>query len=162
MNIVIGYDAHANSKAAVVFGARLARALHSQIRVVHVVDFGDLPFDPDEPDYEVETDQHLEEHRRVVAELLGRDADDWTYTTARGETAQVLTNEAQSCGATMIVVGRPHHGLGAMLDHSLSGAVFKGLTNRGNCPVLIVPEGWSLSPCRARDWRLEGRDRAGR
>ena len=46
----------------------------------------------------------------------------------------------------MIVVGRPHHGLGAMLDHSLSGAVFKGLTNRGNCPVLIVPEGGESQP----------------
>ncbi|NMO04484.1 universal stress protein [Gordonia sp. TBRC 11910] len=141
MNIVIGYDAHENSRAALVFGASLARMLHSQIRVVHVVDIGDLPLDPDEPEYEIEIGEHLEEHRRIVAELLGRDADDWSYATGHGNTAHILAREAESCDAAMIVVGRPHHGVGAMLEHALSGAVSRKLMNRSTFPIVVVPEG---------------------
>ncbi|WP_018179405.1 universal stress protein [Jongsikchunia kroppenstedtii] len=139
MHLIVGYDAHPASQAALGFAVWIGRDIGAKIHVVHVVDSDDLPVDPDSLDYDNELQAHLSTHRQVVAGMLGSH-DDWEYAAHGGLPASVLMNMAQRLHPAMIVVGRPQHGIGAMLEHALSGSVSRSLLHRAACPVVIVPE----------------------
>ncbi|SIS04739.1 universal stress protein [Williamsia sterculiae] len=140
MNVVIGYDEHPASLAALRTGATLARGQGATIWVVHVADINDEPVDPDSADYEGDTADRLAHHRATVSTLLDADRHDWSYQVVHGPPAPALMRIAETLDAALLVVGRPEHGLTALLDHTMSGAVSRELLRHATCPVLIVPE----------------------
>ena len=142
MSLLVGYDSHPASRSAMLFAHDLAETLHENLYVVHVVDINDTPINPDRIDWEVSTEQHLEVVREQVTALLGDSADDWTYRSERGDAVNTLIELAIECRASMIVVGRPQHGVGAAIDHLVTGAVARTLVRRSSLPVVIVPDSW--------------------
>jgi len=125
--LVIGYDRHPASRAALVFAGELAGALNVPLHVVHVVDDADDAGTED-----------LDAERQHVADALG-DVQ-WTYHRLQGDPATALLEAANQHGALMLIVGRPEQGISAAIGHIITGNVARNLLRRSNRPVLIVPE----------------------
>ncbi|KAA8958477.1 universal stress protein [Mycobacterium sp.] len=125
MALVVGYDPHPASRAALVFAGELAGALNVPVHVVHVVDGPDTP---------------AELERQRVADALGGPDLQWSYHRITGDPAKVLVKAADEHSAMMLVVGRPEQGVEATLGHLVAGSVARNVLRHSRCPVLVVPE----------------------
>ena len=129
MVLVVGYDRHPASRAALVFAGELAGALNVPLHVVHVIDDAD-DAGPGGEDVDAER-QHL-------ADALG--AVQWTYHRLQGDPATVLLEATHQHGASMLIVGRPEQGIGAAFGHMITGNVARNLLRHSNRPIVVVPE----------------------
>ena len=68
--MVLGWDLHPNSFAALRFAVVMAQRLDAHLHVVHVVDVDDLPIDPDAWNWEEQLDQRLTEDATTARTLL--------------------------------------------------------------------------------------------
>ena len=140
MALVVGYDRHPASRAALLFASELAGALNSPVHVVHVVDVSDSPI-YDSPAMSAEAAQRrLDAEREHVGEALDAAHVQWTYHLLEGDPVNVLLKTADEYAATLIVVGRPQHGIGPALSHIVTGAVTRNLLRHSTRPVAVVPE----------------------
>ncbi|UQX09746.1 universal stress protein [Candidatus Mycobacterium methanotrophicum] len=130
--LVVGYDRHPASRAALVFAGELAGALNAPLHVVHVVDDADTA-----PPNSTSRDVDLDAECRHVADALG-DVQ-CTYHRLRGDSASVLLQAARQHGASMLIVGRPEQGIGAAFGHMITGNVARNLLRCGDRPVVVVP-----------------------
>jgi len=128
VSLVVGYDTHPASRAALVFAGELAGALNVPVHVVHVVD---------EPDT-AERDADLERQR--VADALGGADLQCTYHLVSGHPVEVLLEAADEHSALMLVLGRPETGVEAILGHIVTGSVARNVLRRSHRPVVVVPE----------------------
>lgn len=62
----------------------LAGRLHARLAVVHVVNLGDYPIDPDTPGWKQQARQTLADERRQVEEALRGHAYGWFYQAWHG------------------------------------------------------------------------------
>lgn len=135
--VVVGYKNSSDSRHALETAVGLARPMGALVWVVHVVETGDYPVDPDSEDWE--------EWGRMNLELIGeqvstyiRDLPGATFSVERGDPATVLHSIAAEAGAVMIVVGLPTKGAGPLarlFTHPVSNSV----TKHAQTPVLLVP-----------------------
>ena len=135
--VVIGYKNSDDSRHALDTAIGLARPLGALVRVVHVVEVGDYPVDPDSEDWE--------EWGRLNLELIGeqvrtyiRDLPGATFSVERGDPATVLHAIAGEAEAVMIVVGLPTKGVG-LLSRLFTHPVSTSVTKHVHTPVLLVP-----------------------
>jgi nucleotide-binding universal stress UspA family protein len=133
--LVVGYDRHPASRAALVFAGELAGALNVPLHVVHVVDDADHAGAGGE-DLDAAGRQH-------VGDALGEVQ--WTYHRLRGDPVTVLLEAGSQHGASMLIVGRPEQGIGAAFGHLITGNVARNLLRRSNRPVVVVPEFGTVS-----------------
>ncbi|HTQ18899.1 universal stress protein [Mycobacterium sp.] len=145
MALVVGYDRHPASRAAVLFAGELAGALNAPVHVVHVVDLSDSHFSAEpvsatsgSPDEAAE--RRLTIERQHVGDALDAAGVQWTYHLMEGDPVSALLKTAEECAATLIVVGRPQHGIGAALSHIVTGTVTRNLLRHSTMPVAVVPE----------------------
>lgn len=144
MVLVVGYDRHPASRAALVFAGELAGALNVPLHVVHVVD------DADDDDTAPTTStrhgaEDLDAESHYVADALDAADVQWTYHRLRGDPATVLLETTNQHSASMLIVGRPEHGIGAAVGHIITGNVARNLLRRSNRPVVVVPEFGTVS-----------------
>lgn len=138
-HLVVGYDRHPSSHAALLVARELATRLAAQLDVVHVEDMSDQPISPDQPEWEEEFARALaSQHEQVRDAMLGH-AGRWTYRAARGDPAQILAAAAAELRATMIIVGTGEPGTAHALHRLLDGSVLRRLIRHQPCPVLVVP-----------------------
>lgn len=150
MNLIVGYDEHPASQAALTFAARLSSWLDAELNVIHVVTLDDYPIDPDGADWEADGERELSAEREQARRILeGQGASTWTYDIVRGEPVRLLVEACERHDAAMIIVGKPEEGLGAMLGHLVSGSISRGIMHRSKRPVVVVPENHER-PKRAR------------
>jgi len=140
--LVVGYDRHPASRAALVFAGELAGALNVPLHVVHVVD------DSDEADAGRASSagadgEDLDAERQHVGDALGEVQ--WTYHRLRGDPVTALLEMTNRHGASMLIVGRPEQGIGAAFGHLITGNVARNLLRRSNRPVVVVPEFGAVS-----------------
>lgn len=128
MTLVVGYDSHPASRAALVFAGELAGALNVPVHVVHVADGPDAA----ERDTDVE--------RRRVGDALGAADVQWTYQSSPGDPADVLLEAADKHSALMLVLGRPEQGVEATFGHLMTGSVARNVLRHSPRPVVVVPE----------------------
>jgi nucleotide-binding universal stress UspA family protein len=137
--LVVGFDRDEASETALQVARDLARRLHAHLTVVHAVDLGDYPIDPDTPGWEDQAEVTLAEERARVQQALAGHRFGWSYETRHGEPADVLIQVAEERDALLIVVGRHEHGVSERLRRLIDGSVSHRLTNRCGRPVLVVP-----------------------
>jgi nucleotide-binding universal stress UspA family protein len=137
--LVLGHGRDPASALALRVAADLARRLHAHLHVVHGVDLGDYPIDPDAADWEDQARRALAEQRRAVATALAGTDRTWTYHAARGSPAALLASVAEEHDALMIIVGTRGEGFLAHLDRLLGGSVSHGVIRGQHRPVLVVP-----------------------
>lgn len=135
--VVVGYKNSDDSRHALDTAIGLAQPLGALVRVVHVVEVGDYPVDPDSEDWE--------EWGRLNLELIGeqvrtyiRDLPGATFSVERGDPATVLHAIAGEAHAVMIVVGLPAKGVGP-LSRLFTRPVSTSVTKHVHTPVLLVP-----------------------
>jgi len=127
--LVVGYDRHPASRAALVFAGELAGALNVPLHVVHVIDDAD-DTGPGNDDVDAER-QHLADALRAVQ---------WSYHRLSGDPATALLEASNRHGASMLIVGRPEQGIGAAFGHMITGNVARNLLRHSTRPIVIVPE----------------------
>jgi len=137
--LVVGYDRHLASRAALLFAAELAGALNVALHVVHVVDRSDSPINVEAASSAGATERRLEGERRHVAAALDAADVQWSYHVMDGDPVAALLAAASEHAASMIVVGRPEQGLVATVGHIVTGAVARTLIRRSQRPVVVVP-----------------------
>lgn len=139
--LVVGFDGSDASAEALRVAARLATRLGAELHVLHVVDLGDYPVDPDRNDWEEQAEQTLRRHRDRVGDLLGEWDGTWTYHAERGDSpVRRLSALADDLNALFIVVGTRGGGIGPALQRLIDGSVTRGLVHGHYRPVLVVPK----------------------
>lgn len=137
--LVVGFDRHPASAAALRFAASLAAHTGAELHVVHVVDVEDYPVDPDADDWEDRAAAAVERQRDQARRLLEDFPGPWTYHTARGEPAHAILALAEAAGADMILIGRPSRDLAARVGRILGDSVSARLVHHSPRPVVLVP-----------------------
>ncbi len=137
--IVVGFDQHPSSAAALRFAIELSAPLDAHLHVVHIADLDDFPVDPDSPDYEDAAAAAIADESSEARALLGDSQAQWTYYTERGIPAKLLARKADEVEAVMIVVGGSRGGGIAMLERLSGGSVSTTLALHAHRPVVIVP-----------------------
>lgn len=140
VDIVVGVNRDPASQQALMVAADLARRLHAHLHVVHVVDLGDYPIDPDASDWEQRAQATLAQEREHVRTELADQPGSWTYHAWHGDPVGLLAAVADEHDALFIVVGTRGAGFAAGLSRLLSGSTSHGLIRRRHHPVLIVPQ----------------------
>jgi len=137
--IVLGWDLHPNSFAALRFAVVMAQRLDAHLHVVHVVDVDDLPIDPDAWNWEEQLDQRLTEDATTARTLLDQLHAHWTYRAARGRPGDVIADLAEETDALMIILGGPRVVDQTIIETLAGQSVSHQLTSQHGRPVLIVP-----------------------
>lgn len=137
--IVVGVARGGTSEAALAFAVDLAGRLAARLAVVHVIDVGDYPIDPDAADWELQAQVTLAAERARVQQALAGHAFGWSYQARHGSPVAVLAAAADEHDAYLVVVGRHGHTIGEQLRRLLDGSLSHRLLNRCSRPVLIVP-----------------------
>ena len=137
MVLVVGYDRHPASRAALVFAGELAGALNVPLHVVHVVDDADDALTAPRTSASLGA-EHPDAYHLHIGDALG-DVH-WTYHRLQGDPATVLLEATNQHRASMLIVGRPEQGIGAAFGHIITGNVARNLLRRSNRPVVVVPE----------------------
>lgn len=140
MTLVVGYDRHRASRAAVLFASELAGALKVPVHVVHVVDISDGAISGSSGDSANAVKRKLDAERQHVGEALDAAGVQWDYHLLNGDPVKALLKTADDCAATLIVVGRSQHRIAPTLSHLLTGAVIRNLLRHSTRPVAVVPE----------------------
>jgi nucleotide-binding universal stress UspA family protein len=134
--LIVGYDRHPASRAAVLFAAELTAALNVPLAIVHVADLADMI--GAEPSASTD-ERHADLERQRIAAVLSNEVR-WSYALVGGDPVDALIEAASQYAASMIVVGRPQQGISAAIGHIVSGAVARNLMRRSPIPVVVVPE----------------------
>ena len=138
--IVVGFDAHPASSAALTFAAGIAAGLGAHLDVVHVIDPADAYPDTDAANWEELTQQRIDQLQSRVVDLLSDHDGKYTYRTVHGQPSRALVKAARDVGALMIVLGEPPQGTGARLGHLLSPSVAQQILHLHPVqPVLLGP-----------------------
>ena len=142
MTIVVAVDLSGVSRKMIAVVRRIPRATDTKIFLVHVA----------EPDPEfvgwaagpnVVRDQFAAQFKRerreveAMAEELRADGIDAAGLVVQGPTIATILDEAERCGADLLVVGS--HGHGAAYDLTV-GSVSTGVIRKAKVPVLVVPD----------------------
>lgn len=138
-HLVVGFDSHRASHAALRYAIDLAARLDGFLHVAHIVDTDDLPIDPDAADWEQAIADTVAEVGREADMILARATAPWTYYSRPGRPAQLLAELADAHDAEMIIIGASRGGLLSMLERLLGESVSTSLTHHTHRPVLLVP-----------------------
>lgn len=151
-HLVVGFDRHRASHAALSFAIELAARLNAYLHVVHVVDVEDLPVDPDAGDWEQRIIDGLERERAEAKALLAASPGNWTYHSHRGDPARLLRAIADAHDAAMILVGTPRRDLMSRMERILGDSVSARLIQHSRRPVVLVPEDARSALSPSRSW----------
>jgi nucleotide-binding universal stress UspA family protein len=104
-SLVVGYHASSASLRALGVAKELGGHLGADIHVVHVVDLGDYPVDPDRGDWEAKGEEKLEAEEETIAAAMAAYSGHWEYHLLHGSPAHALCQLADKVDAHMIVLG---------------------------------------------------------
>jgi nucleotide-binding universal stress UspA family protein len=153
-SLVVGHSRDPASQQALRVARDLAERLGARLHVVHGIDLGDYPIDPDAADWEEQAERTLAEQHDQVQAALATCPQEWTYRADRGGPVGLISGVAEEKNALMIIVGTRGGGLGSAIERMLSGrSVSRALIRRQHRPVLVVHAPRScLSNAREAEW----------
>ncbi|MGH3726415.1 MAG: universal stress protein [Mycobacterium sp.] len=138
-HLVVGWDSHPPSTAALHFAVDLAGRLGACVHVVHILDMDDEPLDLDTDSWESQSRMAISAaEAEAREELAGLDVA-WEYHRAHGPAAVQLLAVAQQHQALMIILGSPRGGPASALDVLLGQSVSHRLIGAKRFPLVLVP-----------------------
>lgn len=138
-SLVVGFDRDDASKAALHFAVGLGLRLQARLHVVHVINRGDFPIDPDRADWEAKGAQTLAAEQAYVARVLRGYAPGWSYDACHGDPVATLAAAAEEHDSLFLIVGRHMGGPSGLLHRLAAGSVSRRLPSRSARPILVVP-----------------------
>ena len=137
-SIVLGHDRQPQSRAALAVAIDLACRLSAHLHVVHAIDLGDAPIDPDSAYWEADINKALANERDEIAASLRDHATGWSYRVGHGDPARLLADIADESEALMIIIGSRGEGLRASVGRLGTAPVSHRLIQHAKQPVLVV------------------------
>lgn len=139
--VVVGVDTYEASKCAVDWAAAEAERRHAVLQVVHTwhipVGAASMYGYPIWPDIEACRTAALDEVHHAASAILAEHPGLMVETiVAEGGAVQALVEQSE--GASLVVLGRHHHGRIAKM---LVGSTSEAAAKRIECPLVIVPCG---------------------
>ncbi|NDV09404.1 universal stress protein [Rhodococcus sp. IEGM 248] len=138
-HLVVGFDSHPASHAALTYALDLAGRLNAFLHVAHIVDIDDMPIEPDRDDWEQRYADAVEAERTEACAMLAALPGNWAYYSREGNPAHLLTTIAEANDALMIVIGTSRGGLMSLLERFVGESVSSKLVHHARRPVLLVP-----------------------
>ncbi|QHE73655.1 universal stress protein (plasmid) [Rhodococcus sp. ZPP] len=138
-HLVVGFDRHPASHAALTYAMDLAGRLDAFLHVAHIVDIDDMPIEPDRDDWEERFADSVEQQRREACTMLATMPGNWAYYSREGDPAQLLTTIAEANDALMIIIGTSRGGVMSLFERFLGESVSSKLVHHARRPVLLVP-----------------------
>ncbi|MDV7084102.1 universal stress protein [Rhodococcus opacus] len=138
-HLVVGFDRHPASHAALTHAMDLAGRLNAYLHVAHIVDIDDMPVEPDRDDWEQRFANAVEQERREACTMLAALPGNWAYYSREGNPAQLLTTIAEANDALMIIIGTSRGGAMSLFERFLGESVSSKLVHHARRPVLLVP-----------------------
>jgi nucleotide-binding universal stress UspA family protein len=149
-DLVVGYGhGGETSQAALQVAGDLARRLKAHLHVVHAIDLGDYPIDPDADEWEESARTVLAKEQDEVRTMLEGHLEGWSYHAAHGRPAELLAAVADEHDALLVVVGSGGQGLTAALGRFMGGSTSHGLIHHCGRPVLVVPHSDAVPTTRS-------------
>ncbi|AYM42201.1 universal stress protein [Mycobacteroides chelonae] len=139
VHVVVGWDRHPPSTAALRFGIDMARRLGACVHAVHILDMDDEPMDIDTDSWEAQAGNAVTAAEAEAVEQLAGQEVAWKYHRAQGPAAAALLGVAQQYEAMMIILGSPRGGLASALDALLGQSVSHRLIGAKRVPLVLVP-----------------------
>lgn len=139
VHLVVGWDTHPPSTAALHFGIDMGRRLDACVHVVHILDMDDEPLDPDSDSWEDQARIAVDAAEAEALKELASQGVAWKYHSAYGPAAATLLGVAQQYEALMIILGSPRGGLASALDTLLGQSVSHRLIGAKSVPLVLVP-----------------------
>lgn len=136
--LVVGHSRDPASQEALRVARDLASRLGARLHVVHGINLGDYPIDPDAADWEKQAERTLAQQQRQVQTALATFRQGWTYNASHGDPVRLISAVAEKNDALLIIVGTRGQGLGPTIDRLLGGSVSHGLIRRQHRPVVVV------------------------
>lgn len=138
--LIVGVNASDAGTCAVQTAVHLARQLNAHLRAVHVRDADDTPVDPDNSEWEADTEDAVARIRaRTLGSLQQAGWDHWSYCEYYGAAARRIREDADTLDAAFIVIGVPRRDLLARIGEALGDTVAAQLIHQADRPVLSVP-----------------------
>ena len=143
--ILVAIDGSPNSEHALKHAAGLAKNLSASLRILHVVDIGLLPL---EPELSIDFDALFKARHAAAEKTLAAARDSVQASgiafevrlldtaTPTQHVAAAIAAEAASWPADLVVLGT--HGRRG-IERWLLGSVAEGVARRSSVPVLLVP-----------------------
>jgi nucleotide-binding universal stress UspA family protein len=136
--IVAGYHASQAALRALAVAKDLGARMDADIHVVHGIDLGDYPVDPDAGDWEEEAEAHILAEEDTVETVMGDYPGRWYYHAVRDDPYHAICGKADQVDAAMIVVGSHGGGAGRVAERLAGTSTVKRLLNSAGRPVLVV------------------------
>jgi nucleotide-binding universal stress UspA family protein len=137
-SLVVGHSRDPASQEALRVARDLACRLGARLHVVHGINLGDYPIDPDAADWEAQAERTLAQQQRQVQTVLATFRQGWTYNASHGDPVRLISAAAEANDALMIIVGTRGAGLGPTIERFFDGSVSHGLIRRQHRPVVVV------------------------
>lgn len=138
-HLVVGFDRHPASHAALTYAMNLAGRLDTFLHVAHIVDIDDMPIEPDRDDWEERFADAVEAARTQACSMLATLPGNWAYYSREGNPARLLTTIAEANDALMLIIGTSRGGVMSLFERFLCESVSSTLVHHARRPVLLVP-----------------------
>lgn len=140
--ILVPVDGSETGKKGLEEAIRLAEALESELRIIHIVDDSVLALNPEAgvaaaplvEDF-AETGREILEEARALASAQGTPAGIVLHENFTGRVADLIVDEAKSWHAELIVMGT--HGRRG-IRHAVLGSDAEAVVHASPVPVLLV------------------------
>jgi hypothetical protein len=106
-SLVLGHSHDPARQEALRVAADLARRMYAHLHVVHAIDLGDYPIDPDALDWEEQAACALAEEHEQVRTALASVPAGWTYHASRGDPVALISLQAPYPAANRVVFPQP-------------------------------------------------------
>lgn len=140
--ILVPVDGSDTAKKGLNEAVKLAEALESELRIIHIVDDSALALNPEAgvaaaplvEDF-AEAGRQILEEARALAEAAGAPAGIVLHENFTGRVADLIVDEANKWGADLIVMGT--HGRRG-IRHAVLGSDAEAVVRGAKVPVLLV------------------------
>ena len=140
--ILVPVDGSDAAKKGLAEAVKLAEALESELRIIHIVDDSALALNPEAgvaaaplvEDF-AEAGRQILEEARALAEAAGAPAGIVLHENFTGRVADLIVDEAHKWGAELIVMGT--HGRRG-IRHAVLGSDAEAVVRGAKVPVLLV------------------------
>ena len=140
--ILVPVDGSATAKRGLEEAVKLAEALESELRIIHIIDDSALALNPEAgvaaaplvEDF-AETGRQILEEAQALAAARGAPAGIVMHENFTGRVADLIVDEAKKWGAELIVMGT--HGRRG-IRRAVMGSDAQGVVHAAAVPVLLV------------------------
>jgi nucleotide-binding universal stress UspA family protein len=136
--IVVGYHPSQASLHALGVAKDFGIRMDAEVHVVHGIDLGDFPINPDAVDWEAKAAALIQAEKETVETAMADYPGRWAYHELRKGAYEAIYQIAETFQPAMIVVGHRRSNHGRLTEYLGGLSLGRRLLNGSGYPVLLV------------------------